>query len=166
MSDPYAKRQPRSPSRPVSSRRTCSTTSSGEPPRSTSRAVPSSRDSRAASSPTVPRSPRIRTASRETISPTASSRTAVRMSSPSAMATCSYGLVRKKPKQAAAERAARAPAARLPRADTATTTTTSTRAMFVVDRSVRSGTSARAADKGATRPTTRASRSRNRYPDM
>ncbi|MET3983053.1 hypothetical protein ABIC27_000908 [Streptomyces sp. PvR034] len=63
-----------------------STTASGEPPSSVSRAVPWRLDRHAESATTTARGLRARTASRETISPTTSSRTAVWISSPSAMA--------------------------------------------------------------------------------
>lgn len=78
------------------------------------------------------------------------------------MVNRSYGTVRKKSNQTAADRAASAPARRLPMAATATTTTTRTRAAFVFEKLPRNGTSTAATASGATTAATIAVLSRVR----
>ena len=82
------------------------------------------------------------------------------MSARRVMANCSYGRVRKKSNQAAAETAARIPASRYPFAATATTTRIRARAASVLGKLPRNGTRIAASASGAASPASTATVSR------
>ncbi len=103
---------------------------------------------------------RPQTAISVTATPMTSSSTVVSMSSRRKMANRSYGRVRKKSNQTAADRAATNPASRYPFAATATTSRISTSAASVFGKLARQGTRIAARASGARTAASMAARSR------